>query len=134
MSNQSNHLRNAKYLGSMKPFSVSVSQDLLGMAKIGRVNNIHYSIIRIYHTFCFWIPKDCYLSTTNLPSFHFPRSIPAPYQCYGVPRLGREVFRAFLPWHQWLRKATNPSFFLGVTYGGFLKWWVSPTNPWVFHP
>ena len=67
----SNHLRNAKYLASMKPFSVSVSQDLLGMAKIGRVN-IHYSIIRIYHTFCFWIPKDCHLSTTNLPSFHFP--------------------------------------------------------------
>ena len=120
----------------MKPFSVSVSQDFLGMAKIGRVYNIHYSIIRIYHTFCigslriaiFQPPHT--LSTSPLGTA--ARSIPAPYQCYGVPRWGDEFSRISSTETQWLGKATNPSFSWGVTYGGFLKWWLSPTNPWVF--
>ena len=38
----SNHLRNAQYLGSMKPFSGSVSQDPKG---ISIVNMIVYPII-----------------------------------------------------------------------------------------
>jgi len=119
----------------MKPFSVSVSQDFLGMAKIGRVN-IHYSIIRIYHTFRFWIPKDCHLSTTNLPLSISPlgtaagryrlRTSATGCQGWDVKSLSRMEHHGISGWV----KPQTLHFFWGVTY----NWVVATQTCVLFSP
>ena len=78
------------------------------------------SLKHLYKSGAFFVPG--FISENpNIPLEHTP----------GIPKLPQMIqeFRNINRFCWWSSRVFS---FRGMLYGGFLKWWVSPTNPWVF--
>ena len=79
------------------------------------------SIIKIISSCFFWLPmKSLHLGHSSALQRRFRSSdgLSCALRCRKAPKAGKK----------WLTDNGCPE----AAYGGFLKWWVSPTNPSVF--